>query len=42
MNPVNNELQMDVNRKEEQDREQMTTMMIPAESVYICAIDAAS
>ena len=41
MNPVNNEHQMDVNRKEEQDKEQMTTMMIPAESVYICAIDAA-
>ena len=35
MNPVNNEHKMDVNRKEEQDKEQMTTMMIPAESVYV-------
>ena len=42
MNPVNNEHQMDVNRKEEQDKEQMTITLIPAESVYICAIYAAS
>ena len=42
MNPVNNEHRMDVNRKEEQDKEQMTITMIPAENVYICAIDAAS
>ena len=28
MNPMNNEHQMNVNGKEEQDREQMTTMMI--------------
>ena len=33
MNPMNNEHQMNV--KEEQDQEQMTTMMIPAKNMYI-------
>ena len=33
MNPMNNEHQMNVNRKE--DQEQMTTMMIPAKNMYI-------
>ena len=35
MNPMNNEHQMNVNGKEEQYREQMTTMMTLAKNMYI-------
>ena len=35
MSPMNNEHQMNVNKKEEQDPEQMTTMMIRAENMYM-------
>ena len=35
MNPMNNEHQMNVNGKEEEDQEQMATMMIPAKNMYI-------
>ena len=42
MNPMNNELQMNVKRKEEQYQEQMTTVMIPADNMYICTINTDS
>ena len=35
MNPMNNEHQMNVNGKKEQEQEQMTTTMIPAKNMYI-------
>ena len=42
MNPMINELQMNVKRKEEQYQEQMTTVMIPADNMYICTINTDS